>query len=108
MENTKGVMMSNSAIAEELSELRVLVEELRQARKDDLEKDRLGASEQPAKAADSASIPKVLTEKLGLGDAEAHVQEFITTIEEDIKDTNPMTMFVIFSLGVLAGRLLSK
>ena len=96
--------MNNTAIAEELSELRALVEELRQARKDDQKEDLV----QEHEGVTVESIKKVVTEKLAIGDAETHIHDFVTTLEEDIKDTNPMTILVLFSLGVVVGRLLSK
>lgn len=113
MQNNQGkTKMSNAAIAKELSELRAQVEELRQARKPeqtDLQPQTDGLPEPstiPEPGADS--IKKVLADKAGIGDAEAQIQELITALEEEIKDTNPMTMLVVFALGVLIGRLLPK
>lgn len=104
--------MSNAAIAKELSELRAQVEELQQARKSEQKNQQPLTDELPEQStvpgSETDSIQKVLTDKLGIGDAEAQIQEFITALDEEIKDTNPMTMLVVFALGVLIGKLLPK
>ncbi|MFT5730703.1 MAG: hypothetical protein ACI8PB_004891 [Desulforhopalus sp.] len=104
--------MSNTAIAKELSDLRAQIEELQMARKHEQEDQEAQPHEQPEASnvpeTDADSIQRVLTDKFGLGDVEDQVQEFITALEEEINDTNPMTMLVVFALGVLVGRLLPK
>lgn len=104
--------MSNTTIAKELSDLRAQVEELQLARKHEQENQGAHPHEQPEASTvpetDADSIQRVLTDKFGFGDAEDQVQEFIAALEEEINDTNPMTMLVVFALGVLVGRLLPK
>jgi hypothetical protein len=107
MQNNPGkTNMSNAAITKELSELRAQVEELRQAKKPEQTDLQPQADGLPEPGTDS--IKKVLADKVGIGDAEDQIQELITALEEEIKDTNPMTMLAVFALGVLIGRLLSK
>lgn len=101
--------MSNAAIAKELSELRAQVEELQLARKHELDDRPDNLSEQsniPENDADS--IKRILTDNMGMGNAEVQIQEFVTALEEEISETNPVTMLVVFALGVLVGRLLPK
>lgn len=104
--------MSNAAIAKELSELRAQVEELRQARQPEKNNQHPHPDELPEQStvpeSGTDSNQRVLTEKLGMGNAEAEIQDFISALEEEIKDTNPMTMLVVFAFGVLIGRLLPK
>lgn len=104
--------MSNAAIAKELSELRAQVEELKLARKSELNNQQSRPDELPDEStvpeSDVDSLKEVLTDKLGMEDAEVQIQDFITSLEEEIKDTNPMTMLVVFAFGVLIGRLLPK
>lgn len=104
--------MSNAAIAKELSELRAQIEELQQVQTLDQKNqqshtDKL-SEESPVPELDTDSISRVLSEKLGMGEAETQIQDFVTALEEEIKDANPMTMLVVFALGVLIGRLLPK
>ena len=35
-------------------------------------------------------------------------QELIDTVEDEFKETNPLTVLVVFALGVLVGRLLAR
>lgn len=113
LQNNQGkISMSNADIAKELSELRAQIEELRLAGKPE-QKDQQPQSDEPSEQStisdsDTASIQRALAGKMGIGDAEAQIQEFMTALEEDIKDTKPMTMLVVFALGVLIGRLLPK
>ncbi len=38
----------------------------------------------------------------------SHRQELVDVLEEEIKDTRPMTLLVVFALGILIGRLLPR
>ncbi len=104
--------MGNAAIIQELSDLRTQVEELKQARNSDQKHSNSDSEEttekEPGSQLEIDSIKQLLSEKLGAGNVEAQLQEFIATLEEEIKDTKPMTILGIFALGVLAGRLLPK
>ena len=41
-------------------------------------------------------------------DAEEQIRVFVSALEQEMKSTNPMTVLVVFSLGVLIGRLLPR
>lgn len=49
-------------------------------------------------------------ETVALEEADLHnlFQELIDTIEEEFKEANPLTVLVVFAVGVLVGRLLAR
>lgn len=105
--------MTNNAMAKELSELRMQVEELMQVRKpeqanllhqsdDELSEEAVTTESE----VDSTKTEPDITE--GKSDIEEHLLEFIDTLEEEFKDINPMSMLVVFLLGLLMGRLLPR
>ena len=104
--------MTNNAIAKELSELRAQVEELMQVRKpeqtntpdqsDELSEEAITTESE----VDSIKTESDTTEEKSA--TEAQILEFINTLEEEFKDISPMSMLVVFSLGVLIGRLLPR
>lgn len=104
--------MGNAAIVQELSELRAQVEELKKGQRNGDEHSDFGAGTTGEQELDPESeldsIKQLLSEKLVSGDVEAQIKEFIVTLEEEIKETRPMTVLGIFALGVLVGRLLPK
>jgi len=105
--------MSNNAIQKELEALRVQVAELNRARDTEL-----ATNHDPdvSEASDHTQSPipiegGQIPDQDGDGskmDFEKQIQEFIDALEVEIKDTNPMTVLVIFALGVLIGRLLPR
>ena len=105
--------MSNNAIHKELEELRVQVAELNRARDTELANnhhpDVSEASDQmqSPNSAEGGQIPDLDSDGSKM-DFEKQIQEFIDALEVEIKDTNPMTVLVIFALGVLIGRLLPR
>lgn len=105
--------MSNSAIQKELEALRAQVAELNRARDaeqaNNHDSDISEASDQmqSPNSAEGGQIPDQDSYGSKM-DFEKQIQEFIDALEEEIKDTNPMTVLVIFALGVLIGRLLPR
>ena len=105
--------MSNDAIQKELEALRVQVAELNQALDPEMvnndNSDVHKASDQMP-SPDSVEGGQMMNQENNGSklDIEKQIQEFIDALEVEIKDTNPMTMLVIFSLGVLIGRLLPR
>ena len=105
--------MSNNAIQKELEALRVQVAELNRARDTEQannhDSDVSEASDQMQSpiSAEGGQIPDLDSDGSKM-DFEKQIQEFIDALEVEIKDTNPMTVLVIFALGVLIGRLLPR
>lgn len=104
--------MSNNAIQKELEALRAQVAELSQARDTELtdhKTDVSGVSEKikPSRSAGDRQVSDQDSDG-GTLDIEEQIQEFIDALEVEIKDTNPMTVLIIFALGVLIGRLLPR
>ena len=104
--------MSNNAIQKELEALRVQVAELNRARDTEQvnhDSDVSEASDQMQSpiSAEGGQIPDQDSDGSKM-DFEKQIQEFIDALEVEIKDTNPMTVLVIFALGVLIGRLLPR
>ena len=105
--------MSNNAIQKELEALREQVAELNRARDPELatnhDPDVSEASDhmQSPIPLEGGQIPDQDSDGSKM-DSEKQIQDFIDALEVEIKDTNPMTVLVIFALGVLIGRLLPR
>ena len=105
--------MSNNAIQKELEALRLQVAELSQARDTELAHNQ---HSDVSEASDQIQSPnstagRQMPDQDGGGskiDIEKQIQDFIDALEVEIKETNPMTVLVIFALGVLIGRLLPR
>jgi len=41
-------------------------------------------------------------------DLKDQLQELVDALEVELKDTNPMTLLIVFALGILLGRLLPR
>lgn len=105
--------MSNAAITKELEELRVQVAELIRAREADTPSEQqTGAGDSTVQTSvhspESESTDIFKADEENEGDLSSQLQEFVTALEEEIKDTNPMTLLVVFALGILIGRLLPR
>lgn len=105
--------MKDKDIQVELERLQAQVAELNKSRQEDT---------QSASKADKKSV----TEDTGVTDKEAdsqfdadkdtaqsedlisQFQELLNALDEDIKQTKPATLLVIFALGVLLGRMLPR
>ena len=105
--------MSNNSVIHELEELRRQVAELHRARDDQSTNDR---APDPPEQHERQSLPalddseaqqssEIAGEKSEL---EKQVQEFVDALDAEIKTTNPMTVLVVFALGIVIGRLLPR
>ena len=105
--------MSDNALRDELTKLKEQVAEL--------QSDRTQApSPQDLKVQDNATENPVITgaeisdpentsdEGAEEKDTEEQIRDFVNALDQEIKSTNPMTVLVVFSLGVLIGRLLPR
>ena len=41
-------------------------------------------------------------------DLSSQLEELVEVLEQELKDTNPMTLLIVFALGILIGRLLPR
>ena len=105
--------MSDKAIRDELAKLREQVAELHVARTDDTsqqEHHETGAAPQKEALQIAGEVEKNHAPGEGdeIHDSEEQIREFVNALEQEIKSTNPMTVLVVFSLGVVIGRLLPR
>lgn len=105
--------MSDKAMREELMRLKEQVAELQSARTPASSPQEYEASDAApggpmktnAEVSDPHSDSPESTEKQNV---EKQIQDFVDALDQEIKSTNPMTALVVFSLGVLIGRLLPR
>lgn len=105
--------MSDKAIRDELAALREQVAALHSTRPNDPSQQEYNGPDsappkmevQSAGEAERDSKPNQAEDAEGI---EEQVQEFVSALEQEIKSTNPMTVLVIFSLGILIGRMLPR
>ncbi len=105
--------MSDKAIRDELDKLREQVAELHstreqvEAHKDHQKTDSAPTNQAmpPTEELEQVSIP---AENEKTQDVEQQIRDFVEALDKEIKSTNPMTVLVVFSLGVLIGRLLPR
>ena len=105
--------MTNAAITKELEELRAQVAELTRVREDEAPEQQVGVEERAPvqdtvdipqnRAADASNVDEDNEDELSF-----QIQELVDALEEEIKDTNPMTMLVVFAFGILIGRFLPR
>ena len=105
--------MSDKAIRDELTKLKEQVAELQSARSRALSPQERQApntaTENPAMSgAEESNEDIVSSEDKVEKDAEEQIRDFVNALALEIKSTNPMTALVVFSLGVLIGRLLPR
>ena len=105
--------MSDNALKDELTKLKEQVAELQSARNQppsppDLQ-EQDAVSEDPAlTGAANLDLDNASSEDPEEKDAEEQIRDFVNALDQEIKSTNPMTVLVVFSLGVLIGRLLPR
>ena len=58
--------------------------------------------------AEEADQDTVFPEGAEEKDTEEQIRDFVNALDQEIKSTNPMTVLVVFSLGVVIGRLLPR
>ena len=105
--------MSDKAIRDELTKLREQVAELQSARTHapSLQEQQVpdaALQNQVMTGAEEADQDTVFPEGVEEKDAEEQIRDFINALDQEIKSTNPMTVLVVFSLGVVIGRLLPR
>ncbi|MGI9537133.1 MAG: hypothetical protein ACR2PB_08675 [Desulfocapsaceae bacterium] len=105
--------MSDKAIKDELAKLREQVAELHATRThktpgQERHETEIDPRKEVTQIAGEAAQNNIAAEGEDAQDAEEQVRVFVNALEEEIKSTNPMTVLVVFSLGVLIGRLLPR
>lgn len=105
--------MSDKAIRDELEKLREQVAELHSTREKEpapqepQQKIILSQNTEPT-AESYVEQTTTLVEDEATSDVEKQIRDFVDALDQEIKSTNPMTALVVFSLGVLIGRLLPR
>ncbi len=105
--------MSDKALRDELTKLKEQVAELQSARTQAPSPPDLPArdtvSENPVNSvAEKSDQDSLTSESAEQKNTEEQIREFVNALDQEIKSTNPMTVLVVFSLGVLIGRLLPR
>ena len=105
--------MSDNALRDELTKLKEQVAELQSARTQppsppDLQGSDAATEESAMTGAGQSDQDGVSSEGAEQKDAEEQIRDFVNALDQEIKSTNPMTVLVVFSLGVLIGRLLPR
>ncbi len=105
--------MSDKAIRDELTRLREQVAELQSARTHTSSSQQHEAPDTtPESQTDTGTEESaqniVSFEGEEKQDTEEQIRDFVNALDQEIKSTNPMTVLVVFSLGVLIGRLLPR
>ncbi|MCK5360681.1 MAG: hypothetical protein KAJ95_08640 [Gammaproteobacteria bacterium] len=102
--------MANEDIKDEMELLRKQLDEMKKERQAQLAEDAAKDAAESKKQADEGD--KLQPDSVSEEDvADSHddlVAQFkglLESIDEDIKDTKPTTLFAVFALGVLVGRL---
>ena len=108
-----GFTMSDKAIRDELTRLREQVAELQSARThtSSSEKNQVPDTtpeSQTDTGTEESTQNIVSSEGAEKQDTEEQIRDFVNALDQEIKSTNPMTVLVVFSLGVLIGRLLPR
>lgn len=106
-------MAKNDDIRKEMEQLRHQLDALKQAQQesdnDTAEQDNNASAEVlDISSKTTSSTASVDTESTDELDLSSQFQELMEALNKEIKDTDPTTMLVVFSLGVLVGRLLPK
>lgn len=104
--------MTNAAITKELEELREQVARLTRAREDEAPEQQTGveggAVQETVHTPQNRSNDVLEADAGSEDDISFQIQELVDALEEEIKDTNPMTMLVVFAFGILIGRFLPR
>ena len=72
------------------------------------EREQSQASNSQSPASESAEKVSSTKESAEVSDLQSQFQELFETIDEELKAANPLTVLVVFALGVLMGRLLPR
>ena len=106
-------MAKNNDIHKEMEQLRNQVNALKQAQQESADETVQQDDSAQAETLDISTITAdstadIDTESEDELDLASQLQELMDVLDKEIKDTNPTTMLVVFSLGVLVGRLLPR
>ena len=108
--------MGDDYMQNEIEELRAQVAELTAERKA-REKERAQAGTSQSPASESAALVTGTTESTEAAagsvqpeaaDLTSQFKELIETIDEELKEASPVTVLVVFAVGVVVGRLLPR
>ena len=105
--------MANDEMKNEIEELRAQVAELTAERKAK-EKEQVSTEQSEKESVAQGTAPsesgasETEAEKSGEVDLSSQFQELIDTIDQELKEASPVTVLVVFALGVLVGRLLPR
>jgi hypothetical protein len=86
----------------EFEELRIEAESLQH------EEDSPGTVSQAGTATQENDTPSTGVDESDESDLNSQLTELVEVLEQELKDTNPMTLLIVFALGILIGRLLPK
>jgi hypothetical protein len=99
--------MANEDLQQEIEHLRAKLSEIKKKREaeasapePDIEEQPVESSQTDASSAEPASANESIAEDLLV-----QFREMLDSIDKDIKDTKPSTLLIVFTLGVLVGRL---
>lgn len=99
--------MANEDLQLEIELLRTQLDEIKRDSKTEPAKTSVDNEEQAVEEADSesASTETPASEDINAEDIVSQFKELLESIDQDIKDTKPSTLLIVFALGVLVGRL---
>jgi len=93
--------MANDTMQIELEKLRNEVELLR-------EDSSPVSTDSTSEGAAENDIPSIEADTEVAGDVSSQLKELVDALEQDLENTNPLTLLIIFALGILVGRLLPR
>ena len=110
--------MANPDLSEEIKDIRVNLENMKQQRKsktkpagskaDAADEKTSPEAESDASAEDLSTLEAMLAEFDAqdlMDTVSTHAREWLSTLNEDLKHTKPSTLLTVFGLGVIVGRL---
>ncbi len=86
----------------ELEKLRIEAESLQH--KDDSP----GTISPAGTAAEENDTLRTRVDESDENDLNSQLTDLVEVLEQELKDTNPMTLLIVFALGILVGRLLPR
>ena len=104
--------MKDKELQAEIEQLKIQISELQKSREDVTSRTEVKANN--AAVTDNQAEQQLdnndtmINDIVEKEDLVSQVQELINALDEDINNTKPATLLVIFALGVLVGRLLPR
>jgi hypothetical protein len=99
--------MANEDLQLEIELLQAQLDEIKNAREAEPDEPESDTEEPPVESSQtesSSAEPAAVDESIG-DDLLVQFREMLDSIDKDIKDTKPSTLLIVFTLGVLVGRL---